>query len=296
MKKDFLNALINIGFVAAGTLILSFAVAVFILPYNLVVGGMSGLALILHRLVPSEILTLDVWIALLTWATFFLGLLVLGKAFAGKTLIATILYPIGISLFSKLTSPTLWGGFFLLRPAQSALIPAALFGGLLIGAGCALTFRGGGSTGGSDIIAFSICKYFKRLRSSHVLFAVDAVTILLGMAVLQDFTLSLLGILSAFLSARVVDKLFLGASRAFIAQIVSQKQDAINQAVITRLHRTTTLLPAKGGYSGEEKTLLQISFPLREYAALLSILKETDPDAFVTILRAHEINGEGWTK
>ncbi len=296
MKKDFLNAITNIGLVVAGTLILSFAVAVFILPYNLVVGGMSGLALILHRLIPSDFLTLDLWIALLTWSLFFLGLLLLGKDFAGKTLIATVIYPIGVSLFSKLVRPDLWGGFFLLRPAQSALLPAALFGGLLMGVGCALTFRGGGSTGGSDIIAFTLCKYFKRLRSSHALFAIDAVTILLGMMVLKDFTLSLLGILSAFLSALVVDKLFLGASRAFIAQIVSNRQETINQAVITRLRRTTTILPAKGGYSGEEKTMLQISFTLREYATLLAILRETDPHAFITILRAHEINGEGWTK
>ncbi len=299
MKRHWFSYFKNTLLVTAGTLLLAFGAAVFILPFDLVVGGMAGIAISLHRLFPVEYLTVDRWIFLLTWGLFLLGWLILGRRFAAKTLLSAILYPLGIALFSRLADPTVWGGFFALtggKTPQLSMLLAALFGGILIGTGSALTFLGGGSTGGTDIIAFSICKFFKRLRSSYVLFAVDAATILLGLLVLQDLTLSLLGIASAFASALMVDKVFLGGSRSFSALIVSDQYEAVNRAIISRLQRTTTILPARGGYSGAEKTLLQVSFTMRQYAELMNIIKEADPDAFVTIQHTHQITGLGWTK
>lgn len=295
MKKELIFRLgKNLGLVVLGTLILSFGTAVFILPFDLVVGGMAGIAISIHRLCPWEFISVDFIITLLTWSLFLAGWLILGKRFALKTFVSALLYPLGITLFSRVAAA---GGFLDLTAGQHpqiALLLGALFGGLLIGVGCALTFLGGGSTGGTDIIAFSICKYFKRLRSSHVIFAVDAATILLGMVVLQDLALSLLGILSAFISALMVDKVFLGSQRAFIAQIVSDRYEEINCAIIARLQRTTTIFTAKGGYSGGDKTILQVGFTLRQYALLMLIIRQYDPAAFITVQKAQEINGEGW--
>ena len=298
MKKEILYRLIkNTGLVALGTLILAFGTAIFILPFDLVMGGMSGLAVSIDRLCPWECVSKDLLITLLCWGLFIVGFLILGKKFAAKTLVSALLYPIGVALFSRLAEPNVLGGFFHLPAGehpQLAMLLGALFGGILIGAGCALTFLGGGSSGGTDIIAFSLCKYFKKWRSSYAIFAVDASIILFGMVVLGDLTRSLLGILSAFLCALVVDRIFLGGNRALSAQIVSDHYDQINQAIITHMHRTTTLLSAKGGYSGVDKTMLQVSFSMRQYALLMMIIEQYDPDAFVTVLKVHEINGEGW--
>ncbi len=287
----------NTGLVALGTLILAFGTAIFILPFDLVIGGMSGLAIGIDRLCPWECVSKDLLITLLCWGLFLLGFLILGKRFAAKTLVSAILYPIGITAFSRLADANVLGGFFHLPAGehpQLAMLLGALFGGLLIGVGCALTFLSGGSTGGTDIIAFSLCKYFKKWRSSYVIFAVDASIILFGMFTLGDLSRSLLGVLSAFLCALAVDRIFLGGNRALSAQIVSERYEEINQAIIAHLQRTTTLLSAKGGYSGADKTMLQVSFSMRQYALLMMIIEQYDPDAFITVLKVHEINGNGW--
>ena len=298
MKKEILIRLIkNTGLVALGTLILAFSTAIFILPFDLVIGGMSGLAVSIAHLCPWECISEDLLITLLCWSLFLLGFLILGRRFAAKTFVSALVYPIGVAAFSRLADENVLGGFFHLptgNQPQLAMLLGALFGGLLIGVGCALTFLGGGSSGGTDIIAFSLCKYFKKWRSSYVIFAVDAFIILFGMFTLGDLSRSLLGVLSAFLCALAVDRIFLGGNRALSAQIISDHYEEINQAIIAHLKRTTTLVSAKGGYSGADKTMLQVSFSMRQYALLMMIIEQCDPNAFVTVLKVQEINGVGW--
>jgi len=285
--------------IIGGTLILSVGSAIFLLPFELVSGGVSGIAIIINRFLPEGLISVDMIVTVITWLLFFIGLIVLGKAFAMKTLLSTIVYPIGISLFMKLASPDFLGGFFSLQlspHSQISLILAAVFGGVFVGAGCAVTFIGGGSTGGVDIIAFSICKIFKRLKSSVVIFAVDASIVILGMFAIGDFAVSLLGICSAFIAAIMVDKVFLGSTRSFIAQVVTDKYEEINRIIIEKVDRTTTIVDITGGYSGEAKKMLIISFTMNQYAEVMNTITKTDKNAFVTIHSAHEINGEGWTR
>lgn len=297
-KKNTAETLKNMLLVIAGTLILSFGTALFIIPFDLVVGGISSIAIILDKIIPLEFISVSLLVTLITWALFFVGLLFLGKNFALKTLISTIVYPIGISLFSRMIDPGFMNGFFCLTQseyAQIAILLAALFGGVCVGSGCALTFLGGGSTGGVDIFAFLICRMFKKLRSSVVIFCIDALTITLGMFIIHDLTISLLGITSAFVSALIVDKIFLGESKAFIAHIVSDRYEEINRAVASTLSRTTSIMDITGGYTGTPKKMLMVSFTMSQYNDLLNIIHNTDKTAFVTIHRAYEINGEGWT-
>ncbi len=296
-KAELLLQLKNLLLVILGTLVLSFGCAVFVVPFNLVTGGVTGLSIVIDHLI-GGLIPIDVTIAILTWAMFFLGLIFLGKDFALKTLVSAIVYPTAISLFMRLVSPDVMGGFLHLSSsahADIALIIGSLFGGLCIGTGCAITFLGGGSTGGVDIIAFILCKMFKKWKSSVVIFAIDAVTVLLGMFVIKDFIITLLGIISASVGAIVIDKIFIGRSQAFTAQIVSDKYEEINLAIRNEVRRTTTMIPAKGGYSGEHKTVLMVTFTMRQYAYLMNVIKRIDKTAFVSISRAHEINGEGFT-
>ncbi len=297
MKKNSIAVLKNISLVLAGTLIISFATAVFVVPFDLVVGGISSIAIILHKLIPSDLITLDLLISVITWGLFTLGLVILGRRFAAKTLLSAIIYPIGFSLFSKLLDPDVLGGIFCLqlsRFSSIAVLLGALFGGILIGVGCALAFLGGGSSGGVDIIAFIICKFFPKCRTSVVIFLIDAFTITVGVFVIRDLVISLLGITSAFVGALMVDKVFLGGSKAFMAQIISEKYQQINQKIAEKLERTTSILDIEGGYSGNAKKMLIVCFSMNQYNDLLQIIQQTDSTAFVTVHRAHEINGEGW--
>ena len=296
-KKEMLHIAKNISLVIFGTLVLAFGTAVFILPMNIVSGGISGLAIVIKLLIPFEFITIDIVVFALTWILFFIGLAVLGRAFALKTLISAIIYPFAISLFLRLVDPSVLNGFFYLagyEHAELALILCASVGGVFVGLGCALTFIGGGSTGGVDIISFSICKIFKRLKNSTVIFVVDAAIVVLGMFALKDLIISLLGILTALIASVMIDRVFLGGRSAFVAHIVTDKPEEINEKIIKKLDRTSTILDATGGYSHEGKKVLLVSFNMSQYADLLVIIGKCDPRAFVIINRAHEINGEGW--
>ena len=127
-----------------------------------------------------------------------------------------------------------------------------------------------------------------------VIFSIDAITVTLGAFVIGDIVLTLLGILSAFVTAIMIDKVFLGGRVALSAHIITDKYDEINKLVIEKLDRTTTVVDAMGGYSNESKKLLMVSITVSEYAELLAIVGNADPRAFVVIHQVHEISGEGW--
>lgn len=296
-KAELLLQLKNLLLVVAGTLILAFGCAVFVVPFNLVTGGVTGISIIINEIIAGAI-PIDLVIGIITWGLFFLGLIVLGWDFALKTLVSTIIYPIAISLFMRLVAPDVLGGILHLASsphADIALIISALFGGLCVGTGCALTFLGGGSTGGVDIIAFIICKFVKKWKSSTIIFIIDAVTVICGLFVIRDLIVTLLGVISAWIGAMVIDRIFIGNDKAFTAQIVSDKYEELNLAIRNEVRRTTTMFVASGGYSREAKTVLSVTFTMSQYATLMNVIKRIDPTAFVSISRAHEINGEGFT-
>ena len=298
-RREILSLIKNAGLVVLGSIILAFGFAVFLVPYDLIIGGIDGIAIVLVQGFKLDFISFDVWVLILTWGLFFLGLIFLGKDFAFKTLISAIVFPPAQSIFLKIMHAEVFGDFFVIAESMddvAGLIIAAVFGGVFVGAGCALAYLGGGSTGGTDIIALIMSKYIKRLKSSVAIFLGDTVVILLGIFVLKDLILCLLGITAAFVGALVIDKIFLGHSQAFIANIVSDKYEEINEAIIKKLDRTSTIITANGGFSGEKKRMIMVSFTMPQYAAFLAIIKSVDREAFVTVHRAHEINGEGWTK
>lgn len=296
-KNDIIRLIKNFLFVLAGTLVLAFGVSIFVIPFDLVMGGATGMSIIIESILPEGLVTIDVIVAIMTWVFFLLGFIFLGREFAAKTLISTLIYPPAVTLFMKLASPDVFDGFFCLtnHTSELAVLIGALFGGLCIGTGCALTFLGGGSTGGLDVFAFVLCKMFKSWKSSLVIFVLDALVILLGMFAIGDFVITLLGIISACICAIVIDRVFLGQSQAFCADIVSDKYEEINKHIIEDMRRTSTIMDATGGYSQTGKKLMRVTFSIRQYAELINIINKVDKHAFVSITRAHEINGEGWT-
>jgi uncharacterized membrane-anchored protein YitT (DUF2179 family) len=94
----------------------------------------------------------------------------------------------------------------------------------------------------------------------------------------------------------MVDKVFLGSNRSFIAHIISDKHEEINREIIDRVKRGTTVVNATGGYTGMERKMIIVSFTVNQYAEILGAVHAIDKNAFVTIHQAHEISGEGWTR
>ena len=302
-KKEIYQWLTKNLMVIIGTVILAFGSAVFLVPFNLVMGGTSGIAIVIKSLFPQGIsaaetdMYVNIAVAIITWLLFFIGLVFLGRDFAAKTLLSTIVYPLAFPLLSLLASPDVLGGFFYLEGSEHeelALVFAGVAGGILLGVGCAIAFLGGGTTGGTDIIAFLIGKFFPKWKISKITFFVDSTIIVLGIFAVGDLILSGIGILSAYVSSLVIDKIFLGGKTAYVAHIVTTTPDQISQDVIKMLDRTTTIMECKGAYSGENKKLVMVSFTMREYREILSIVSKYDKKAFITVNKAHEISGEGW--
>lgn len=304
-KKEWFRLIKSTSMVLLGTFVLAFGIEMFIFPFDLVTGGVSGIGIILEKAFGGigflSRITADVYSMVINWILFIIGLAVLGKEFAAKTLISTLSYPIALKVADFIVHDSFLSGTLDLTLEKYvpyygiALIVATLFGGACIGAGCALTFLSGGSTGGVDVIALIISKYVKRIKSSVAFFITDATIIIVGIFALNNILISLLGIMSAFICATSIDKLFLGESGAFVAHVVSEKYEEINDAVIHKMSRTTTILDAVGGYSGQSKKLVMVSFNMRQYPVFTQIISSIDDNAFVTVHRAHEINGEGWT-
>ena len=303
-KKEWMRFIKNTSLVFLGTFVLAFGIAMFIFPFDLVTGGISGIGIILSKCFEGlpffGNIGPDVYSSIVNWILFVIGFFLLGKSFAAKTLVSTVFYPLAIFIsewiiFDSPLSHILDLSVYAGDHYSLALIIAAVFGGACIGAGCAFTFLGGGSTGGVDVLALALAKYIRRLKSSVSFFICDVVVIVVGVFAVENFILSLLGIISAFICAISIDKLFLGESGAFIAHVVSDKYEEINRAVIEKMSRTTTIIDATGGYSGADKKLVMITFNMRQYPIFTQIVSSIDKNAFVTVHRAHEINGEGWT-
>ena len=316
-KRAVKREIFNMLYVLLGTVSMAVAVGMFLKPFNLVTGGISGLSIALYNItnkfftipIAGRDYTMEIYTAIITWALFFIGWIFLGRKFALKTVVSSISYTVLLPIITTLTaSDWFFGGMFDLTKYvadngtgnsgnfYAAAIVAAVFGGVLIGVGCALTFRGGGSTGGLDILALIVVKYAKRVKSSVMVFVFDASVVVFGIFAVRDFIMSLLGITSAFVVAFVIDKVFIGEKKAFIANIISDEHTKIRKAIISKLDRTCTIIEAKGGYTDTKRPIIMVSFTMPEYAALLAIVDSIDKNAFITIHRAQEINGEGFTK
>ena len=307
-KQDYKKLLRQSLMIIASAFLLALAVELFIANFGLVSGGVTGVSIVLnelsHKLFSPEtadLLNTEFWITLFTWVFFFVGLFVVGKAFAMKTLLFTIVYPVCLYIVKMFLGLEFFGDYFTkisneaYGKYQIGLILAATVGGALVGLAIAIAFMADSSTGGVDIISYAICKIFPKLRLSRITLLIDAVIVISGMFVINDFVKSLLGIISAAVTSFVIDKVFLGGSRAFIAQIVSDKNEDICTAIRDEMDRTSTIFDCVGGYSGENKKMVMVSFTMTQYAQLMSIIDRIDPQCFVTVHRAHEIGGLGFS-
>ncbi len=290
-RKRILKIVWNILLVVFGNIILAIGTGFFLVPANIVAGGMSGLAIIANNLFGFDI---DITVAILSWFLFFVGLVFLGKKFSLQTLLGTIVYPIALSIIYRFFNDPIGlapGGISAGLDEFHALL-AGIFGGAFVGAGCAITFLGGGSTGGTDVIVFIIKKYFG-LKTSIVGFFTDALIIIGGLFVTGVIP-ALVGVMSAFISAVMVEFIFVGWSTTFVAQIISAKGPEINAYVQKTLNRGTTLVPVVGGYTGNDYQMIQVAFDKKEYTILRDSINRIDPKAFVTFLRAQAVFGSGF--
>lgn len=304
MPKKVSKYIFNYTAVVLGTFILSFGAVIFLAKSELVSGGVSGIAIIIQHFVNVNIY--DYLVAGLTLLFWFMGLAFLGKVFAFRTLLSSILYIgftfmlVRVPFFDNLANQ--FAGLTSESGTQVGnLILCGIFGGVFVGGGVALTFLGGGSTGGVDVIQLLIGKYFK-VKESISSFVIDASIIIAGMFAIQipgnadsmEWTKALCGILSAFVTAALIEVVYIRNQTSYQVDIISDRWEEISKYAQETLDRGCTIIHAQGGYKGEERIILRVVFDKSQYDKIRNYIAEIDPRAFVTFTQTNAVYGEGF--
>lgn len=297
-KTNYKRILKGYVFIILGSIILAIGSAFFLIPAKINAGGLSGLSIVANTLWGFDE---DIVVLILTWLFFILSLIFLGKKFTFKSLIATLVYPLAVIAISRIPYLTnLANDTFVTvagtSDATARTLIAGVFGGSFVGIGVALTFMGGGSTGGVDILMFIIHR-FTKIKESILTFAIDASIIVIGLFVLDNFLGTLIGIISAFICAVTIEYVFVGKSSSLTAHIISkEKMEEINGYIHNVMLRGSTILNVEGGYQREKYQMLIVSFNRKEYAALINAVARIDKKAFVTVSSASDVIGEGFSQ
>ncbi|MCK9611545.1 MAG: YitT family protein [Bacteroidales bacterium] len=274
-----------------GAFIMSVGFVYFISPYKFVPGGVYGIAIVVHyvtkglfAIVPEGLpiglvgLALDIPLTII-------GTKILGPKFGIKTVVGFV----AVSQFILLL--TYFQGDNPLVENDPLL--SALFGGVLVGIGIGIMFRSKATSGGSDIIAMIFTKY-TRLPVGQLLIYVDSVIVLLGLVAFRDWKIPLYSWLIIFITGKVIDTVIQGLSYEKTLFIISDKYDEIREVIINDLDRGGTLIQGKGMFRGTEKQIIFTVVSRKELAQLKDYVHKVDPYAFLTVLNANEILGEGF--
>ncbi|WP_276886719.1 YitT family protein [Allobaculum stercoricanis] len=272
----------NILLLLLGNLILACGTSFFILPNNILSGGVTAISIILDSLLGiNRVFT----IYALNIVLFILGAVCLGKAFAAKALMSTILYPTFIALLSPFYDPE----FCAVDP-----ILAAIFAGVIMGTGLGLVFRANGSSGGMDIPALILHKYL-HIPQGNAVFIIDFLTVSAGLMVFGLNSL-LTGILTIFTTSNVINMvLTFGGENAQNVMIISNKWETIRDYLLKDLARGVTILEGTGAYSNEHRPVLMCVVKTREYAKFQREIGTIDPEAFIIVNSVHEVRGMGFS-
>lgn len=266
--------------VLIGVIITAFGVSFFLIPAKIAAGGVSGLATVVFHLTgfPAGItmLLFNIPLFLLSWR-------LIGPMFGAKTLFGTITISIFVDLFNQFAVPM-----------TSDLLLAAIYGGVISGIGLGLAFRSGGSTGGTDMAAQLVARFFPTSVGQALLFVDGFVIILAGLAF--GLELAMYALIAVFITTKTIDLVQEGQNYAKATLIISDRAEEIGQSIMERLERGVTSLDGRGMYTKDDKDVLLVIVSRVEIAQVKEIVREFDQSAFVVIADVHEVLGEGFRR
>lgn len=267
-------------FDVAGCGLLALGLSCFSAPNDIAPGGVSGLSVMINHLsgMPISALTMLLNIPLLILAWFFLG-----REFTIKTVISVLILTLELELAARFV-PVYTGNVLL----------AALYGGVLSGAGAALVFMRSSTTGGTDIASRLIQIKFPAMPVGRLILCVDGLVLLAAAIVFRGIENALYGLIAIYTSSTVIDRLLYGLDTGKLMMIMTTKPDEISRAVIERLKRSCTLLDGKGSFSKRLQPVMLCVVRKSQYFDLKRIVHSADPAAFMIALEAGEIIGEGF--
>lgn len=268
-------------FVIIGGIIFALGYAAFLIPHKIVPGGISGIAMILRFLYNTPV---GIVAIILNIPLFIIALRVLGISFGIKSLAAIIYTNLLIDFFVYSVQ--------IKTPTENDVL-AALYGGLLLGLGLGLIFRGDASTGGTDIVGQILNRYTNMSVGMWIMVVDFAVITTAGMTT-SSVELALLGYLALFLSSKVIDLVLEGIDYARAAFIVSTKSEKITDEIFEKMKRGVTILSGRSAYTKEERPVIMCVITKKETPFFKSLINKVDKDAFVILTDVFEVLGRGF--
>ncbi len=261
-----------------GSLLVAIAVTFFMVPGNLVFGSVSGLSLILTQVIPIQISVINL---ILNIFFLILGFLFVGRDFGAKTVYTAVVIPVFMFILEEMF------------PNQVSLTNDTWFDMLgcifIVSAGQTLLFRVNASSGGLDIPAKMMNKFFG-VDLGKAVAGVGILTVLSAIFVYEPVTV-VTGIIGTYLNGRVVDDFIGGFSRKKRVCILSDKHEEIQRFIREDINRGYTIYKATGGYEKRERVEILTILAPNEYQKLIPFIKKIDPDAFLTVSAVSEVVG-----
>ena len=282
--KVVLRWILDIVVIIIGSCIYALGVHCFTSPNDIAPGGVTGLATIVSSVTDWKVGTL---IGLMNIPLIVAGFILLNKRVMVHTLISVV-------VLSFMTDYAFVEVPVYIADAGGGIL-AAIFGGLLMGAGLGIVYVREGTTGGTDIVIKIINRFRPEMKLGTISLIINAAVAALGYFVYNNLDVVLYAIISIFVESRVMDTLVYGGLEGKFLMIFSQKPQDIAPKLL-EMRRGVTLLKGEGAYSGEERQVICIAVHKNEYVKVKRIVREIDPDAFVIITGASEVLGKGFRK
>lgn len=265
-----------------GNAMIAFAVCAFVVPYDIMLGGVSGISMTVMHFFPH--LRMSAISAVVNLLLFAMGWIFLGKKFAANILLSTFIYPIELAIFEMLPVATLF---------KEELLVAGLACGLLIGLGVGLVVRAGGSTGGMDIPPCILQKYFG-IPVGTSLMCFDTVIVLVQV-IFKGLDGVLLSVLVIWVSSVAINRTLVSGARKIEVTIISPEYEKIRQEILNTMDCGLTLLDIETGYEGNRQKAIMSIVYARKYPLIRDAALKIDPHAFVVAAEVANVNGQGYT-
>lgn len=280
-SNKYLNLGIDLLFNLIGCGAFSVAMQVFIAPNQIAPGGVSGLAVVLNHLIPQ--VQIGLWSFLINIPLLLIGLKFLGRKSTLKTLVTVLILSFMIDYVAV----------YLPEYTGDALL-ASLFAGALMGAGLAVIFMRGSTTGGSDIISRLLQLKYPYIQLGKILLVIDVLVILLSALVFGRIETALYGMVTVFTSSRMLNSVLYGMDTGKLIYVMSRKSAEISKEVLTQLQRGCTLLKSTGAFTQTDAQVLLVAVRMSQFFQLKQLVHELDPDAFMIVTDSSEVIGEGF--
>lgn len=266
-----------------GAVIQGIGLRLFMVPADLASGGVTGIAQLINHYVPWPIGLMvfagNVPLFLLGWR--FLG----GRRFALRTALSVVVYSAVIDVLPRLS-------IFPAKGITDDIFLNSLYGAVVCGVGYGLVYRGGGTSGGSDILA-RILNHYRAMPMTQSYLIVDS-AVILAAGFVFGWKPALYAIITLYVSGMVSETVLEGPATVRTAMVVTSAAKAVAERVLKEMERGVTIMQGTGAYTGEARPVIYCVITRSEVAQLKAIVQELDPEAFIVIGQAHEALGAGF--